>query len=793
MLRNLSLSTKIFGGFAIVLVLLILVAYVGYNGLSGVVDKIAKTEAMNRIITLMFQARLEEKDFMIGGETSTIDAIAANVREMKQQVGRAKTLFSDTLSNNQMTLVIKEVDEYAEAFQSYVALEHEKDAIMLEMQQKASIALEQTEAIRETMKEQLFAYWNANQMLITDSLERAENAERLVRLVLQAEALRITLMGKYTTQTLRDWDATNEAIFALTRKMRAKFSQDADKRLADEILHKYKEFLAAFSRYQLTQMERDLTKLKRTASDAMEAMEMIRANQMLQVEKVQSAFKAELDDKMKVADYANLMNKWLLDARMNEKEVVISRNFDQIEVIEDRINKILTLGEYLKARFKLEDNLKRVEDTVATVTAYKQAFDRYVELLKAQDAAERLMIKTALDAQQVSDAARSDQKIKLEKEITAASQVMLSGTLVATVFGFLLAYSITRAIVNPIKTVVVNTAHAIAEGDFSHDIAIYQNDEIGVLAQAFRQMKDKLSRVLAETDRLIQAVQHRRLNVRGHVDQFQGSWRDLVVGINNIVDAFKLQEQLILSEKLASVGLLAAGVAHEINNPLEIIYNYLRFIKHKFPDPELRRAIDNIYEEISAITGIVSNLHTFSDNKKLLREEIELNELIRNMLTLIKHSAKAQQITIRFTPHHDTLSIQANKNEIKQVILNLLKNSFEAMPAGGTIQIETTQTTENGQTFVQITFQDTGAGIPEAHLNDIFLPFYSTKRGEEENFGLGLSVSYGIITKYNGTIAVKNSSPTGCQFIIKLPQPRSSGIEAVDVPQPAMPGSHTPE
>lgn len=770
MLRNLSLSTKIFGGFAIVLFLLIIVAYVGYNGLSGVVDKVTKTAAMDRIITLMFQARLEEKNFILRGDTTDIEAVTTNVREIKTQAEQTKNQFLQALNKDQMNQVIKETDEYAEAFESYVELEKEKETIMLEMKQKAQVALEQTEEIREAMKEKLFAYWNKSQMLIADSLETAEDADRLVRLVLQAEALRITLMGKYTTQTLKDWDTTNEMILALTRDMRSKFTQEQDKGLADEILKKYKEFLAAFSRYQLTQMERDLKKLKRTAREATEAMEAIRANQMAKFEKVQTAFKVELDDKLKVSDYANLMNKWLLDARMNEKEMVISRNFEHKGVIEDRINKILTLGEYLKARFKSGEDLKRVEDTLTTVTAYKQALDSYVELMEAQKQAELLMIKAALEAQHVSDAAREEQKTKLEHEIAAANNVMMFGTVTATLFGILLAFSITRAIVNPIKTVVVKTAHAIAEGDFSQEIAIYQHDEIGMLAEAFRTMKDKIERVLRETERLIQAVQHRRFDIRGNADAFRGSWRELVVGINNVVDAFKLQEQLILSDKLASVGLLAAGVAHEINNPLEIIYNDLRYIKHEFPGQELHESLDNIYEEISAITSIVSNLHSFSDNRKRIDEEIDLNELIRNILTLIKHSARYKQITIQFEPFEEAITIHANKNEMKQVILNLLKNSFEAMSSGGKIFIRTTQVQQNGSHFVQIAFTDTGPGIQIENPNDIFLPFYSTKKGREDNLGLGLSVSYGIITKYRGTISVKNLDSSGCQFIINVPQ-----------------------
>jgi signal transduction histidine kinase len=114
--------------------------------------------------------------------------------------------------------------------------------------------------------------------------------------------------------------------------------------------------------------------------------------------------------------------------------------------------------------------------------------------------------------------------------------------------------------------------------------------------------------------------------------------------------------------------------------------------------------------------------------------------------------------------------IQANKHEIRQVFLNLLKNSFEAMPAGGDIHIETTQITEDGVNVAKIIFQDTGSGICDENPNNIFLPFYSTKKGRGKNLGLGLSVSYGIIKKYHGTISVENSDHSGCRFLIHLPQ-----------------------
>jgi PAS domain S-box-containing protein len=243
-----------------------------------------------------------------------------------------------------------------------------------------------------------------------------------------------------------------------------------------------------------------------------------------------------------------------------------------------------------------------------------------------------------------------------------------------------------------------------------------------------------------------------------------------IIIIEDVTEYDHLQKQVILSEKLASVGLLAAGVAHEINNPLGIIYNYLSYIKSRFHDMELHEAVDNVHEEIAAISTIVSNLHTFSDSTQISLEDLDVNALIRGMLNLIKHSAKHKEVAIHFEPSEEEIEILANKNELKQVILNLLKNSFEAMPSGGDLYIHTGLLSENGTNLVQMTFQDTGPGISDENPQNIFLPFYSTKKGSEQNLGLGLSVSYGIIKKYHGTITVENVEGAGCQFVITLPQ-----------------------
>ncbi|MGI9569736.1 MAG: ATP-binding protein, partial [Desulfobulbia bacterium] len=239
--------------------------------------------------------------------------------------------------------------------------------------------------------------------------------------------------------------------------------------------------------------------------------------------------------------------------------------------------------------------------------------------------------------------------------------------------------------------------------------------------------------------------------------------------IEDITRQENYRQQVILSEKLASVGILAAGVAHEINNPLEIIYNHLNYMKFKPDREKVDEAIANIEEELGDISQIISNLISFSDSSKMSSEIFDLNDLTANLINLIKFNAKTRQIKIEFFPFSQPIYLNINKNEMKQVILNLMKNSFEASQEDGSISIKTSIEKRGLENVALFIFDDDGSGIVVENMDNIFLPFFSTKSANQNNLGLGLSVSYGIIKKYNGRITAENLQSGGCRFSIQIP------------------------
>ena len=236
-----------------------------------------------------------------------------------------------------------------------------------------------------------------------------------------------------------------------------------------------------------------------------------------------------------------------------------------------------------------------------------------------------------------------------------------------------------------------------------------------------------------------------------------------------------LQQNHHLSEKLSSVGLLSAGVAHEINNPLDIISNYLTNIRFRFNDPDLLKIVNQLSKQVTYINKIVSNLQNFSNLEKVSSEDININDLVKEMIDLLSVNAKLKDITIDLIEKDRNNIVYINENEFKQVLLNIIKNSFESIHRDGHIDIILERSCVNEEHYLDVQVLDTGEGIDIS--KDYFTPFYSTKSHNGMNTGLGLSLVYGIVTKYRGTISIKNrTDATGCAVKMSFP--------LVESPQP---------
>ena len=242
--------------------------------------------------------------------------------------------------------------------------------------------------------------------------------------------------------------------------------------------------------------------------------------------------------------------------------------------------------------------------------------------------------------------------------------------------------------------------------------------------------------------------------------------------VDDITERLELESQLSQAEKLSSIGLLAAGVAHEVNTPLAVISSYAQMLsKQVHTDPKKAELLEKITKQTFRASEIVNSLLNFSRTSSAEFSNVDLNRVIQDTLTLLEHQFKTARIHVVPELDPQLPPILGNTGKLQQVFLNLFLNAKDAMPSGGTLTI----TTGNGHN-VRVVVSDTGSGIAQEHIHRIYDPFFTTKNkpksGHSGGTGLGLSVTYGIIQEHAGKIQVDSAPGRGTTFTMEFPMIR---------------------
>jgi two-component system NtrC family sensor kinase len=296
----------------------------------------------------------------------------------------------------------------------------------------------------------------------------------------------------------------------------------------------------------------------------------------------------------------------------------------------------------------------------------------------------------------------------------------------------------------PVQRLVRHSA-LVAEGNLESRVPVTSRDELGELSESINLMTESLGRADSELKEWADSLENKVAERSREIMQMEG--------------------QLRRSEKLASLGTLAAGVAHEINNPLTGILLYASILNSdKRLDPLLLPDVERVISETERCANIVKDLLEFSRESLPEKEVTAIDAIIEEVVTFFHLQPDFKKIIIKKSYHPDLPPISVDPGQIRQVFMNLVINAGHAMPHGGNLDIST-YLSEDGK-YLCAGFQDNGVGIPEDDLARIFDPFFTTK---PQGTGLGLSISYGIIENNGGKIEVKSSVGKGTTFIVMLP------------------------
>jgi PAS domain S-box-containing protein len=250
-----------------------------------------------------------------------------------------------------------------------------------------------------------------------------------------------------------------------------------------------------------------------------------------------------------------------------------------------------------------------------------------------------------------------------------------------------------------------------------------------------------------------------------------------IILVDDITERVTLETQLAQADKLSSIGLLAAGVAHEINTPLAVISSYAQMLSKQLKDDaRLAPVLDKITQQSFRAAEIANGLLNFSRTSTTEFRDTDLNQVIRDTLSLLEHQFKTARIAVDLQLADELPAIHGNPGKLQQVFLNLLLNAKEAMPGGGSLRVATLA--NKNDHYVAALVADSGSGIAAEHLKRIYDPFFTTKTtpkaGDRRGTGLGLSVSYGIIQEHAGKIHVESALGAGTTFHLEFPLLRNS-------------------
>ncbi|MBI4825397.1 MAG: HAMP domain-containing protein [Nitrospirae bacterium] len=326
--------------------------------------------------------------------------------------------------------------------------------------------------------------------------------------------------------------------------------------------------------------------------------------------------------------------------------------------------------------------------------------------------------------------------------------------LTAYILIFVLAISLFLGIINykivthPVNELSKGMEH-VATGDLDYSAQINSIDEIGMLASTFNAMLKDLK---AAKDQRISWTKTLEAEIAKKTEAIQ-----------------RAQAGLMQTEKLASLGRMSAGVAHEIAVPLTEVITQARLMKGRFPDDTSEaKELDVMIGQAEKCSEIIKNLQTFARATAPGKEAIDVNRIVQQTLLMVRNGEKFQHIKFNTSFAEGELITQGVTSQLQQICLNMLMNASDAMSEKGEIIVATRKVTESGNPYAEIEFTDTGTGIKDEDMPKLFEPFFTTK-SDEHGTGLGLSVSHGIVKHLGGHINVSSTPGKGTSFFVRLP------------------------
>lgn len=443
--------------------------------------------------------------------------------------------------------------------------------------------------------------------------------------------------------------------------------------------------------------------------------------------------------RLTLVEIADDITNAILEVRRHEKNFLLFKDKESLEELKEYLNALKNSIDNIRSEIIGEIGEGNYNMMKMEIAEYEKLVNNLTENLESKDYVEKMRLR-ARNIQSFTESLSKKERADIAEVSKRSIWLLLYAILAIIIMGTIVNAKLTRSIAAPIRTLEKITKR-VAAGDFSEHIEVKGKDELASLEASFNQMEDRLKDAMASLEHAIKKLHEK-------------------------------QEELVEAEKLASLGRIAAGVAHEINNPLAIINEKAGLmediLKSSKDSPNKERflnLISGILNSINRCRAITHSLLGFARRIEVSIKPLNLNEVAKEVKGFLEKEISRKNIKMSLNLNEEIPEIKSDKGQIEQVLLNIIKNAIDVVNEYGLVEVST-GVKDEGRVYISV--RDNGPGMPKDKLKQIFEPFFTTKeRGK--GTGLGLFVSYGIMKGLGGNIHVESEAGKGSAFTIELP------------------------
>ena len=752
--NDLRIGVRLMIGVTIILSLTLIVGLIGWFTLkSQARSQVLANQAID-LVSALRAARQDEKNYMLSGDAKHVGEALESIGRIKKNSEKIRS-FLPRDRREEVTRVQAEGDIYQNEFENFVALNRKKELSLKEMVTQGRKLENTAVLLREDQKREL---QRLEKLAITlsderqEKSEKADDANRMIKLMGQARQQEknflLRIDPRYADETIK---LVNRLI-TQAKYTKSRFADKENKALAQQIILAAGQYILELNKVVLVKQQQNSTTLEtmiqlgRSVEKYAVKLRADQKQELLKLEQQARQASAQRLDKREKVDFTNRIIQLMAEARQQEKNFLLRRKQSYVELTRKLVNQSVYQAQLLRERFQDTQNRMLADKIISAAKMYLDEFEDVVIAQTEQEQQMQSMVKAARKIEALAGSMRQQTQMQADRSRKTAALIILVTLSMALILGIAAAIILTNSISRPIKQ-LVDVINKLAQED-NVDVPLVANqDEIGQIARAISNFKEVI-------------LQRKE----------------------------KTEAQLLQAEKMAALGDLVAGVAHEINTPIGIavtgsshLQDQINILEKNFSrgtlkKSEFKKIIDNAIPIAITIQSNLERASALIKSFKQVAVDQSSQEMRRfKLIEYIDNVLLSLQPKVGKTPHEITLegdeqlTIEAVPGAISQVITNLILNTLDhayepdSPPGEIKILIETT-----GHTVI-VHYSDNGKGMDEEVAKRMYEPFFTTRRSVGGS-GLGLSIIFNLVTQtLGGSIQCRTARGKGARFTIRFP------------------------